>query len=85
MQNHVLKEKFANAGESNSIFKENLKVVSIYVKFERELGQSEMFQAAEFEFSHTNYGKNDAYRLPDQFPPSPQLVRAHISYIFTLF
>lgn len=54
VQNHLLEQKFANDCERNSIFKENLKVVPIFVKFERELGQSEKFLGADFEYSSTN-------------------------------
>lgn len=54
MRNHVVKQKFVNNCERSSIFKENLKVVPVFVKFERELGQSEKFQGADFEHSCTN-------------------------------
>jgi hypothetical protein len=42
-------KRFANEAEKNSILKENLKVVTICPKFERELGDSGKFQGAGFE------------------------------------
>lgn len=60
VQNYALEERFVKGAERNGIFKENLKVVSVGPKFQRDLGESGKFRGAGFGSSQSKEGRNGA-------------------------